>query len=121
MAEKPPPPYAVLAVCATVIIISLVAGLVALVIYAPPGTDVVAIITAAGAAVVAAGGSAASWAKAHQVARGQAVMDAKVTDLGNGKMDAKIRAAVADVMHPDTLNPAAADQLVADRARRDQH
>lgn len=45
----------------------------------------------------------------------------QVDDLANGKMDAKIRAAVADVVKDEHLDPDAAEQIAADRLRRDQH
>lgn len=39
--------------------------------------------------------------------------------LTNGLMDAKVRTAVAEVMRPDLLDPAASDQLAADLVKRD--
>lgn len=44
----------------------------------------------------------------------------QVDDLANGKMDAKIRAGVADVLGDHLIDPAATQQLEADRARRDE-
>lgn len=45
-----------------------------------------------------------------------------VDELANGKMDAKIRAGVADVLPNHLIDPAVDDQLVEDRAVRDaQH
>lgn len=46
-------------------------------------------------------------------------LESKVEDLGNGKMDAKIRAGVADVMRPEHVDPLMAAQLDLDRQRRD--
>lgn len=43
------------------------------------------------------------------------------TDLTNGLMDAKMRAAVADTVKDMYLDPGAEQQLVADRQRRDAH
>lgn len=43
----------------------------------------------------------------------------QTTDLTNGLLDAKVRAAVADVLAPHMVDPAAEQQLVSDRARRD--
>lgn len=39
---------------------------------------------------------------------------ADTTDLTNGVMDSKIRAAVSDVLHPNLIDPAAAEQLKRD-------
>lgn len=44
-----------------------------------------------------------------------------VDDLANGKMDAKIRANVGDVVADHLIDPAVKDQLAVDRARRDGH
>lgn len=41
------------------------------------------------------------------------------TDLTNGLLDAKVRAAVADVMS-DVIDPDAREQIATDRARRDR-
>lgn len=53
-------------------------------------------------------------------------LDAKVgevrtdtADLTNGLMDAKVRAAVADVLAPEYVDENARDQLIIDRARRE--
>lgn len=43
---------------------------------------------------------------------------AQVDDLANGRMDAKIRAGVADVMADDLIDPAVHEQVEADRVRR---
>lgn len=43
----------------------------------------------------------------------------QVTDLNNGRMDSKIRAAVADVIGPNQVHPPARAQVANDRARRD--
>lgn len=43
----------------------------------------------------------------------------QTTDLTNGLLDAKVRAAVADVLAPHMVDPAAEQQLVSDRLRRD--
>lgn len=42
----------------------------------------------------------------------------QTTELTNGLGDAKFRAAVADVLHNDLIDPAVHDQLARDRARR---
>lgn len=42
----------------------------------------------------------------------------QTSDLVNGLLDAKVRAGVADVMHPDLIDPDAHAQLHADRAKR---
>jgi hypothetical protein len=42
---------------------------------------------------------------------------ADTTKLANGLGDSKIRAAVADVLHDDLVDPEAREQLAADRER----
>lgn len=44
-----------------------------------------------------------------------------VEDLSNGKMDAKIRAGVADVLGEHLIDPAARAQLETDRTIRGEH
>ena len=41
-----------------------------------------------------------------------------VSDLANGKMDSKIRAGTADVLRDELIDPDQADQIAADRKRR---
>lgn len=43
----------------------------------------------------------------------------QTTDLTNGLLDAKVRAAVADVLAPELVDPAAEQLLTSDRHRRD--
>lgn len=45
----------------------------------------------------------------------------QTTDLTNGLLDAKVRAAVADVLAPSMVDPAAEQLLTSDRLRRDAH
>lgn len=44
-----------------------------------------------------------------------------VDDLNNGRMDAKIRAGVADVLGEHLIDPKARQQIEADRDRRGEH
>lgn len=44
----------------------------------------------------------------------------QVDDISNGRMDAKIRAAIADVVKDEHLDPDASSQIRADRIRRDE-
>lgn len=46
---------------------------------------------------------------------------ATVDDLANGRMDAKIRAGVADVLQPHLIDPTVEPQIEADRERRGDH
>jgi hypothetical protein len=46
---------------------------------------------------------------------------ATVDELANGKMDAKIRAGVADVLPDHLVDPAARSQVEQDRVVRDRH
>lgn len=48
-------------------------------------------------------------------------IEGHVVDLTNGKMDAKIRAGVAEVLANHLIDPAMTAQLIADRERRDEH
>lgn len=57
----------------------------------------------------------------QQGRREQAQVRETVHDLANGRMDAKIRAAVADVLKDEHIDPAMRAQIEADRARRDAH
>lgn len=41
--------------------------------------------------------------------------------LVNGLLDSKVRSAVAEVMHPDLIDPAAQPQLAADKVKRDAY
>lgn len=45
----------------------------------------------------------------------------QVDDLSNGKMDAKVRAAVSEVLRDELVDPAMRDQIGRDLARRDRH
>lgn len=44
-----------------------------------------------------------------------------VDDLANGKMDAKIRAGVADVLKDHLIDPTTREQIAQDRIVRDDH
>lgn len=48
-------------------------------------------------------------------------VDKRTEDLTNGLMDSKVRAAVADVIRNQMIDPAAKQQLDADRLKRDPH
>lgn len=110
--SQEPFPWLALIVCATIVVLALIAGFVALVRLAPPGTDLVKIIGAVAAGLALVGGQLAGYLKTRKV-------DGKVTDLSNGLMDAKIRAAVAEVLKPALVDPDIHPQLEADRQRRD--
>lgn len=95
------------------------AAVVALVVAAPEGTDVSAVVSTLLASLAAAIGVLATLVKVEKVDAQLERTDAKVTDLTNGLMDAKIRAAVADVLRPDFVDPQVHPQLEEDRTRRE--
>lgn len=98
---------------ATVASVALLA-VVALVAFAPANTDLGLLV---GVLITGAGGMITSILTLGRVDQ----MRGTVDDLANGKMDAKIRAAVADVIQPHLIDPAMDDQLELDRERRDAH
>lgn len=99
------------------VVIASLGSATAVYIFAPQGTDVAPLIGLVGptvAALATLGGVRQLTGKVEQV-------DKRTTDLTNGLADAKMRAAVADVVHPDAINPDALEQLKADRVRRDTY
>ncbi len=59
-------------------------------------------------------------AKAYEVGRKQDELGEGVDKLRNGEMDAKLRAAVAEILAPHLIDPEALPQLEEDRATRDR-
>lgn len=116
---KPTPPYTVLAVCATIVALAVVAALVTLVLYAPPETDLVKILGAIAGGMGLLATQVLNYLKTTRVAEVAESTDTKVTELTNGLMDAKIRAAVSEVVQPHLINPDAEGLIEADKARRE--
>lgn len=102
-------PSTVLVVCATIVI---VAALVAVTLILMSGTadkDTVGIVVVMVGTLLT---TLVGLQRTEDVKR-------TVDDLANGKMDAKVRVATAEVLADDLIDPAIREQLVADRARRD--
>lgn len=57
-------------------------------------------------------------ARVDQVAGTMDTVDGRTHDLVNGLLDAKVRAGVAEVLHPDLVDPAVLAQVDADKATR---
>lgn len=87
----------------------------ALTIFAPEA-DLAPVLALVGSTVA----TLATLAKLQGVDAKVDQVDKRTEDLTNGLMDAKIRAGVADVIRPEHVDPEMADQLEADRTRRDQ-
>jgi HAMP domain-containing protein len=98
---------------ATVASIALVA-VVALVASAPKDSDVGLLI---GVLITGAGGMITSILTLGRTQQIQGTVD----ELANGKMDAKIRAGVADVLADHLVDPKARAQVAQDREVRDSH
>lgn len=98
----------------------LVVAIVVLVIFAPTGTDVGAIVTALLGAFAALVPSLITLVKIRTVEQRQEDDAAKLDYLTNGGMDAKNRAAIADVLPEEFIRPEyREEQLDADRAHRE--
>lgn len=98
-------------ICATTIAVATLVTVVLLVVFAPREQNLATLIAAlfaGGGAMVA---SIIGLAKGAETAR-------TVDELANGKMDAKIRAGIGDMIDPRYLRDDVAAQLEADRARR---
>lgn len=87
-------------------------AVVALVALAPSDADLGFLV---GAMFTGVGSMIAALVSLARVSEVKATVD----DLANGKMDAKIRAGVADVLPDHAIDPAVRDQLAQDRAVRD--
>lgn len=98
---------------ATVASIALLA-VVALVAAAPKDSDVGLLI---GVLITGAGGMITSILTLGRTQQIQGTVD----DLANGRMDSKIRAAVADILPDHALDPTARDLVERDREVRDNH
>lgn len=125
-APRPPVPYVVLIVCATLVLMGAIGAFVALVLLAPPETDLIKIIGAVFGGLALALGQVANYLKTKEAA-GQvdqvrevaSATEGKVTDLTNGLMDAKLIAALSEVLPAHLIDPAAVPKIEAARARRD--
>lgn len=98
-------------ICTAILAVATLAAVVTLVILAPRGADLAVLMAALFAGAGSMITSILNLARASQTA-------ATVDDLANGKMDAKIRAAVSEVLDDRLIDPTIRDQLVADKERR---
>lgn len=95
--------------CVTAIALAAISGAVILIVFAGGDAEVLAGLMFTGAASLIA--TVVNIGRTEQV-------KGTVEDLANGKMDAKIRAGVADVLADHFIDPAAVQQIAKDRARR---
>lgn len=96
-------------VCVTVIALAAIIGTVVLLSFAKGDAEILAGLIFTGSASLIA--TVVNLARTEQV-------KGTVDDLANGKMDAKIRAGVADVLADHFIDPAAVAQIARDRTRR---
>lgn len=108
--NKPSP---VLLICVTVLGIAALVAVVVLVAVVPDDSDLPTLMGALLTPTISLIGILAALGRIEQT-------KSTVDDLANGKMDAKIRAGVADVLADHFIDPAAVQQLAKDRARRDE-
>lgn len=102
-------PNNVALLCVTLIAIAAITGAVILLSTANGDAEILAGLIFTGAASLV--GTVVNLARTEQV-------KGTVDDLANGKMDAKIRAGVADVLADHFIDPAAVQQIAKDRTRR---
>lgn len=99
----------VVVICATVVISIAIGALAYLVAIGADQESLTLLIGLVGTLVTALIG----LARTEQI-------KGTVDDLSNGKMDAKIRAGVAEVLAPHMIDPGAEDQLRDDFKRRNE-
>jgi hypothetical protein len=100
----------VIVICSTVV---AVAAIVAIAVLVAVGSDAESIGLLIGLVTMLVT-SIVSLTRTEQI-------KGTVDDLSNGRMDAKIRAGVADVLGEHLIDPTVRDQLDVDRARRGEH
>lgn len=106
MNGKPSP---VLVVCATVVAVAAIAA-IAVLVASDASTDTIALLIGLCGTLVA---NLIAMGRTEQI-------KGTVDDLANGKMDAKIRAAVSEVIRDEHIDPEVRDQLDADFERRNE-
>jgi hypothetical protein len=107
----------ILVVGVVVVFCFTTAGVVTIALAGPDQEATITILVGLLAPTIA---SLVTLAKTAGVAARVEKVASDTDDLTNGLMDAKIRAAVADVLPDHQLDPAAADQIADDRERRDR-
>lgn len=99
-------------VAGTILVTVTILGMVTLVVFAPEGVDIGLLVGLLFSNVVTLLSVIVGLVRTEQV-------KGTVDDLANGKMDAKIRANVADVLPDHLVDPKARPQIERDRATRD--
>lgn len=111
----------VLAVVVGAVFCFTVAGVVGLVIAAPEGANVEQTVTILLGSLASTIAALVALVKVNSVGGTVDQVARDTTALTNGLMDAKIRAAVADVLSPHLVDPEMSDRLAVDRETRDNH
>lgn len=101
-------------IAGTVLVSVTILGMVTLVVFAPDGVDIGMLVGLLFSNVATLLAVIVGLVRTEQV-------KGTVDDLANGKMDAKIRAGVADVLPDHMVDPKARPQVELDRAARDAH
>lgn len=99
-------------ICATALVVATLLAVVALVAFAPSDSDLGLLIGLVFTNVIGMLATILNLTRTEQV-------KGTVDDLANGKMDAKIRAGVADVLPDHLVDPKARPQVARDREIRD--
>lgn len=115
------PSGTVLAVVVGVVFCFTVAAVVGLVVAAPEGSAVETTITILLGSLASTVAALVALLKVDNVHDTVGKVAADTESLTNGLMDSKIRAAVAEVLAPGMVDPAARELLDADVERRDNH
>lgn len=107
MSTPPSKPSTAVVVCLTVVAVTAIGAVAGLVLADAETDKVVVVVGLVGTMVTALVG----LTRTEQIKK-------TVDDLSNGRMDAKIRAGVADVLADHLIDQGATQQIEADRARR---
>lgn len=109
---------AILLVCVTVLVCVVVTASALVYVFAPSGTDLPSLTTTLVGALAPTIAAMVAVIKVGGVANQVADVAEDTNKLANGMGDAKIRAAVADVLPDHLIDTGAKPQLEADRLRR---
>ena len=107
----------VVVICATVVLVVAISA-VALLAATEASTDSIALLIGLLTMLVT---NVVTLARQEKTLTATEKVEETVYDLSNGKMDAKIRAGVADVLAEHLIDPTTREQLKADRERRGEH
>lgn len=109
--------FTVLMTCVTVVVCFVVAACTAIFLAVPDGANTFSLVAILLATVPSTIASLVGLVKLSGVAEQVTDVATDTHELTNGLGQAKLRAAVAEVVHPDLIDPAALPQLAADKAR----